>query len=146
MATSTPRIRRVFLDSSVFFAATYSPRGSARDLLLATIQGRVALVLSAYVIDETERNVLKRAPHVHPDFLRLRDNLIYLLSQPSDALIVDTARVVVEKDAPIIAGAVAANATLVATYDRRHLLSKREEIFAAFGVTVATPGEILASL
>ena len=146
MATSTPGIRRVFLDSSVFFAATYSPLGSARDLLLASIQGRVALVLSEYVIDETERNVLKRAPHVHPDFIHLRDDLTYLLSDPSDALIVDTARIVVAKDAPIIAAARAANATMVATYDRRHLLSKREEILAAFGVTVATPNEILAGL
>ena len=120
--------------------------GSARDLLLASIQGRVALVLSEYVIDETERNVLKRAPHVHPDFIHLRDDLTYLLSDPSDALIVDTARIVVAKDAPIIAAARAANATMVATYDRRHLLSKREEILAAFGVTVATPNEILAGL
>jgi predicted nucleic acid-binding protein len=146
MATSTPRIRRVFLDSSVFFAATYSAKGAARDLLLATIEGRFALVLSDYVIDETERNVLKRASHVYSDFLRLRDNLLYLVSQPSDALIVDTARIVVEKDAPIIAGARAVNATLVATYDRKHLLSKRQEIFAAFGVNVATPEEILANL
>jgi predicted nucleic acid-binding protein len=146
MATSLPSVRKVFFDSSVFYAATYSPRGSARDLLIATIQGRIALVLSAYVIGETERNILKRAPHVHPEFLRLRDNLIYLLSQPADALILDTERVVVEKDAPIIAAARAANTTLVATYDRKHLLSRREEIFAAFGVTVATAGEILAGL
>lgn len=103
-------------------------------------------MLSAYVLDETERNILKRAPHVHLDFLRLRDNLIYLVSQPSDALIVDTTRVVVEKDAPIIAAAREANASLVATYDRNHLLSKRQEISEAFGVTVAIPEEILASL
>jgi hypothetical protein len=47
---------------------------------------------------------------------------------------------------PIIAGARAVNATLVATYDRKHMLSKRQEIFAAFGASVATPEEILASL
>jgi hypothetical protein len=31
-------------------------------------------------------------------------------------------------------------------YDRKDLLSKRQEILTAFGVTVATPEEILASL
>ena len=45
-----------------------------------------------------------------------------------------------------MAGAIAAGAALVATFDRKHLLSRRQEILAAFGVTVATPGEILANL
>jgi predicted nucleic acid-binding protein len=146
MVTSTPTVPRVFLDSSVFFAAAYSAKGSARDLLLSAIQGRIALVLSSYVINETERNLLQRAPHAHPGFLRFRQDLPYQLSHPPNALVVDTARIVVGKDAPIIAAARAAQATLVATYDRKDLLSKRQEILAAFGITVATPEEILASL
>jgi predicted nucleic acid-binding protein len=52
----------------------------------------------------------------------------------------------VDKDAPIIAAARAAQASFVATYDRKDLLSSRQEILAAFGVTVATPDEILAGL
>lgn len=146
MATSTSRIHRVFLDRSVFFAAVYSAKGSARDLLQATFEGRIALVLSTYVLEDTERNLAKRAPHTLPDFVRCRDELAYLISDPSDALIVNTARLVVAKDAPIIAAARAVRAPLVATYDRKDLLSKREEILAEFGVTVATPEQILASL
>lgn len=146
MATSKPSPLKVVLDSSVFFAAVYSAHGSARDLLFAALQGQIALVLSAYVITETERNLLKRAPHAHPDFLRFRNELTYLLSDPSNALIVDTASIVIAKDAPIVAAARESRATFVATYDRKDLLSKREEILAAFGVTVATPGEILAGL
>ena len=49
------------------------------------------------------------------------------------------------KGAPIIVVRTA-QTTLVATYDRKDLLSKRQEILAAFGVTVATPEEILANL
>ncbi|MBW3633155.1 MAG: PIN domain-containing protein [Chloroflexi bacterium] len=146
MATSTPTAPRVFLDSSVLFAAAYSAKASARDLLLAAIQGRIVLVLSSYVINETERNLLRRAPHAHPGFLRFRKDLPYQLSDPPDALVADTARIVVGKDAPIIAAARRAQTTLVATYDRKDLLSKRQEILAAFGVTVATPEEILANL
>lgn len=145
MATSTPTVLRVLLDSSVFFAAAYSGRGSAHDLLIAA-KGRVALVLSRYVLDETGRNILKRAPRFHPDFVRFRDDVPYELSLPSRALVADTERVVVAKDAPVIAAARAAQVTIVATCDRKDLLSKREEILAAFGVTVATPSEIPASL
>ena len=146
MATSTSRIPRVFLDSSVLFAAAYSDRGSAHDLLLAATEGRIALVLSEYVIDETQRNVLRRASHLHTAFGFLRDDLPYRLADPTDALIVDTARVVVAKDAPVIAAARTARVRIVATYDRRHLLSRRDEILAAFGITVATPSEILSAL
>ena len=146
MAISTPTGPKVFLDSSVFFAAAYSVTGSAHDLLLAAIQGRVSLMLSSYVLTETERNILKRAPQAHPAFLRFCTALPYQLSQPPEALITDTARVVVAKDAPVIAAARAAQATLVATYDRKDLLSNRQEILTAFGVTVATPEEILANL
>jgi predicted nucleic acid-binding protein len=125
MATSTPTGPRVFLDSSVFFAAAYSVTGSAHDLLLAAIQGRVSLVLSPYVLTETERNILRRAPQAHPAFLRFRAALPYQLSQPPEPLISDTARIVVAKDAPVIAAARAGQATLVATYDRKDLLSSR---------------------
>jgi hypothetical protein len=53
---------------------------------------------------------------------------------------------VLVEEAPIIAAARAAEVGLVATYDRKDLLSKRREIHDAFGITVATPEEILAGL
>lgn len=139
----TPPPPSVFIDSSVFFAAAYSVTGSAHDLLLAAIQGRIALVLSAYVLEETERNLRASAPRALPAFDRLCRVLPYRLSTPSTDLVVDTARIIVAKDAPIIAAARAAGAMLVATYDRKDLLSKREAIAAAFGITVATPDEVL---
>jgi predicted nucleic acid-binding protein len=77
MATSTLIVPRVFLDSSVLLAAAYSATGSARDLVMAAIQGRVGLAPSQYVLDETERNLLRRAPQGHPAFLVIRDDLSY---------------------------------------------------------------------
>src|SRR4051812_10021379 len=96
---------------------------------------------SPYVLTETERNILKGGPQAHSAFLRLRAALPHQLSQPPESLISDTTRVVVAKDSPIIAAARAAQVTLVATYDRKDLLSKRQEILAAFGIRVATPEE-----
>jgi predicted nucleic acid-binding protein len=146
MTTSTRIVPRVVLDSSVLFAAAYSTKGSAHDLLLAEIQGQVNLVLSQYVLQETERNLLRRVPHVHPAFLVFRDDLPYQLSDPPEPLIADTALIIVAKDAPIVAAARAVQAPWVASYDRKDLLSKRQEILDAFGITVATPGEILTTL
>jgi predicted nucleic acid-binding protein len=146
MGTPTPTGPKVFIDSSVLFAAAYSITRSAHDLVLATIPGRVILVLSDYVLDETERNLLASSARAHGAFLRLQATIPYQLSNPPHALVIDTERVVVGKDAPIIAAAWAAQTTLVATYDCKELLSKRQEILAAFGITVATPEEILANL
>jgi predicted nucleic acid-binding protein len=138
--------RSVFLDSSVFFAAAYSVTGSAHELLQAAFHGRVSLVLSEYVLAETERNLLESAPRAHPAFLRLRATLPYRLSNPSKRLVEKAATVVVAKDAPIIAAARSARVSLVATYDRKDLLSKQQAIHGAFAITVATPEEILLAL
>ncbi|MDQ3692731.1 MAG: hypothetical protein M3464_03790 [Chloroflexota bacterium] len=130
----------------MLFAAAYSGTGAAHDLILAAIRGRLSLVLSDYVLAETERNLLKNAPRAHPAFLRFQATLPFQVSRPPKSLITRTMRVVVAKDAPIIAAAQAADVTLVATYDRKDLLSKRGKIFDAFGIIVATPQEILTSL
>jgi predicted nucleic acid-binding protein len=136
----------VFIDASVRFAASRSPRGFARDLIEAGIRGRVALVLSPFVVQETRRNLSSKAPEALPLFeVFLAPGFIRMV-QPSPELVERVAAIIVLKDAPIVAGAIEAGVELVATYDRRHLLSKREEILAHFGVTVATPGEILPSL
>jgi predicted nucleic acid-binding protein len=123
----------------VYFAAAYSITGSAHDLLLAALEGRATLVLSDYVLEETERNLLEGMPHVHRAFLRLHASIPYQLSNPPKVLVIDTARIVAVKDAPVIAAARVAQATLVATYDRKHLLSRREEIQEAFGITSPLP-------
>jgi len=35
---------KVFVDANVFFAASYSTRGSSRDLFMAVIEGKVQIV------------------------------------------------------------------------------------------------------
>jgi predicted nucleic acid-binding protein len=89
---------------------------------------------------------VRSAPHALHSFLEIRDTLSYRLRIPTTKLIADTERLVVGKDAPIIAAARSARVKLLATYDRKHLLSMRKEIADAFGITVATPDEILSTL
>lgn len=146
MVTSTTRVPKVFLDSSVLFAASRSPMGSARDLLVAGILGRATLVISLFVVDETRRNLTRKSPHALPVYEAFLSRGLVQIVEPPEALVQRAAEFIVQKDAEIVAGAGHAGVTFLATYDRKDLISKREEIFAAFGVTVATPGEILASL
>ena len=143
---SLPRTRatRVFLDSSVLIAAAISPRGSARDLVLQGLRGEWSLCLSSLVLEETERNLARKAPAALPAFNGFRETLTANLVDPPKATVLAVAETVAIKDAPIVAAAVCVHAHYLATYDRRHLLSQATAIRTRFGIEVATPGGILA--
>lgn len=141
----TGRIR-IFLDASVLFAASHSPRGFAHDLIVAGALGLVDLILSAYVIAETRRNLSRKSPSALPVFEAFLDGSFMIFSQPPAVLAHRVADHIASKDAPVVAGAFHAGAQFLATYDRKDLLAKRQEILAVYGVTVATPDEVIASL
>jgi predicted nucleic acid-binding protein len=62
---------RVFVDASVLYAACYSETGSARELLLESVRGRLTLVVSSHVLEEVERNLALKAPQALPAFAAL---------------------------------------------------------------------------
>ena len=136
----------VFVDSSVVIAAAVSSRGRARELMQFGAIGRIDLAVSDLVIAEARRNLDKKAPHAISVFDQFIEFGRLTLSKPTSALIVDVAKVVAGKDAPIVAGAITAGARLIASYDRKHLLSRASEIWEAFQIQVATPDSILALL
>jgi predicted nucleic acid-binding protein len=131
---------RLFIDSSVLFAAAYSTRGHAHDLILMGIRGKVTLVISRLVLEETKRNLAESAPEVLPALERLLDNLAYEIVQPSKDEVLAAAKYTALKDAPILAAARAGNVDILVTLDQKHLLRKPDlEDFAH--VKIRTPGE-----
>lgn len=144
--TPTTDPARVFIDSSVLFAASLSAKGHARDLIRATGENRVALVLSAFVLDETRRNLAAKAPRALPYVEDFQAAGLMQAVDPPIALVREIAQVVDAKDAPIVAGDVHAQAAYLASYDRKHLLAQAAVIHDRYGITVATPGTILRML
>lgn len=142
-STLKPVPTKVFIDSSVLIAAAISARGSARDLLNAGILGEYQLVASQFVLTECERNIHQKAPLALRTFQLFAEALAPTIVRPSKQRVLEVARVVELKDAPIVAAAMEAGAAYLATYDYAHLLNHAPQIGAAFGITVATPSEIL---
>ncbi|HZU04342.1 MAG TPA: PIN domain-containing protein [Chloroflexota bacterium] len=142
----TPGTPRVFIDSTVLFAAAYSATGTARDLLRAGLRGRVQLYISDDVLEETERNLRRKAPEALDQFLLFKAVLNAQLVRPPPALVARVAEVVAAKDAPIVAAALAARASYLATWDRKHLLRWRAQIKTAFNIAVVTPAEVPIAL
>ena len=131
------------VDTSVLFSACHSLSGSARDLVDAALDGSIALVVSSYILAEVRRNLVRKSAHGLATLNVILASEVLSIVEPDDETIQAIASVVADKDAPVIAAAMAAGAPIVTTYDQRHLLSRAEEIREAFGVEVLTPRDVL---
>jgi len=145
--TQPGRGDRVAVDSSVYFAAAWSPRGSARELLAWGILGELTLVISDFVYEETEEHLTEKLPAGLPYFRQIKQAIGTSVGLPPQSLVEQALEILDDpEDAPVVAGAVHGEARYLATYDRRHLLRKSEEIRQGFGLEVATPEQILLTL
>src|SRR5918996_4765340 len=104
MASPNPQ-PRVFLDSSVLYAAVFSATGPARRLILKGLQGSITLCISDLVLAETKRNLTKNAPLTLPYFTILADLFSPFITNPTKQDIRKAAQLVHLKDAPIVAAA-----------------------------------------
>jgi uncharacterized protein len=138
--------RRIFLDSSVLYAAAFSPTGPARRLILKGLEGSVTVAISDLVLAETKRNLTKNAPVALPSFTILADLLAPFVTRPTKAEVLKVVQIVHLKDAPIVAAAVKAKAEYLATHDVKHLLNHTKAIEQAYRITVFTPAELLNAL
>ena len=143
MASNPTTPPSILVDSSVLFAAAVSSKGFARDLVLGAASDRYRLVVSEYVLTETERNLATKSPTALPGFRVLIATGLFRVVDPTATQVRRLHSIVVAKDAAIVAAAVAAKAAFIASYDRKHLLSQASVIQAQTGIRVDTPDNIL---
>jgi putative PIN family toxin of toxin-antitoxin system len=137
---------RVFIDSSVFFAAIYSAKGYARDLLLAAVDEKLKVVVSQYVLTEVERNLNKKASEkiaTYRAFLLLLD--LERVPEPNQEQLKQVEQYVVEKDAPVVAAAINARPDYLVTFDVRDLLEP-VEVAQQSGLKIVTPDVVMKLL
>ena len=138
-------MKRLFIDSSVLFSAAYSTRGYARELILMAVREEVILVVSPLVLDETRRNLAESAPET----LDLLDLLVKAIpfeyANPTKAEVLSAAQNVALKDAPILAAAKKAQADLLVTHDKKHLLgNSKADVY--LGARIVNPKDAVESL
>jgi predicted nucleic acid-binding protein len=115
-------------------------------LLRLGLEGRVQLVTNQIAVEEAERNLQRKAPEGVAIFLALLAALpIAVNAAPTAEEIASVASIVVAKDAPILAGALACQADYLATFDRQHLIGI-EVGSLSHSLIIATPGDILAQV
>ena len=100
------------------------------------------MVVSDLVLEETRRNLAENAPQSLPYLHRIIETVSFEFVRPTKREVLDAAKIVVLKDAAILAAAKRAEVDFLVTLDRKHLLGKPElEQFA--GVPIVSPKEAL---
>lgn len=135
----------VFLDASALFSAALSATGGSRELLHLGFLGKLRLVISPFVIEETRRNLALKAPAGLPALEVFLETAPLTVVDPTLSDVQAAAEFTELKDAPIVAAAVAAGATYLASFDRAHLVGNTR-IERATDLQIRTPGDILTAL
>ncbi len=138
-------MKRFFIDSSVLFSADYSPRGNARNIILMAARKELTAVISKLVIDETNRNMIEKAPEKAHLLETIIDNVPFEITRPTKREVLAAAKHTELKDAPIIAAAKKAKVDLVVTLDKKHLLDK-PELAKYIRAEIVTPKEAVGLL
>jgi predicted nucleic acid-binding protein len=136
---------RIFLDSSVVFAAAYSIHGHAHDLILMAVREELTIVTSELVINETRRNLFESAPETVSAFDRIVANIPFVFVRPTKREVRAATKYVALEDAPIVAAARKAKVEFLVTFDQKHLLG-RPNIAKYVRAAVLTPKEVMAQL
>lgn len=135
-------MKTAFLDSSVLFTAVNSPTGGSAKLF--TIEN-IQLITSRVVLVEVERNVKEKLQSYHLErFFMLVKKLKILDQIPDDNLINKTKKIIVVKDAVILAEAKNSQCEFLITLDKKHFLTVKVAKFLDPAKAV-TPKELLLS-
>jgi predicted nucleic acid-binding protein len=135
-------MRRVFIDSSVLFAAAYSANGHSRDLLNLGAIKKIKIVISGLVIRETERNIEEFDPEKLPILTKILDSVDAEIIEVTANQVKDAAKYITFKDAPILAAAKASQADMLVTLDKKHFLN-RPELSKYAGMPIITLKETM---
>lgn len=123
----------------MIFSAVNSPIGGSSKLF--TLKN-IKLTTSNVVLTEVERNIRKKLYRYHLDrFFILVGQLTILKQEPKQNLINKAKKVIVEKDAVILAEAKQAKSDFLVTLDKKHFLQTKVKKFIKPNLVI-TPKEL----
>jgi predicted nucleic acid-binding protein len=135
---------RIFFDSSALIAGVLSPVGAARALMVMSEMGEIELLVSEYVIVETERTLARKVPQALPGFRQaLKEANIKIVQDPSAKEVKENLYLVMDaEDVPMLLSAMQAKVDYLATHNRRHFLND-PKVAEKSKLQIGTPGDIV---
>ena len=141
-----PTNLKVFLDSSVVFAAVLSPTGGARKLFQLGEAGLLRLFIGPNVLRECEEVVRRKSLVSLPTLAQLLAIGRVETTPAPTRKMVEIARSMVgyEPDAFVLAEAISAEPDWFVTHDKEHFLKEKQELKLSFAI--GTPGDLIQSI
>jgi putative PIN family toxin of toxin-antitoxin system len=140
------RRHRIFLDTSVIFAAVLSGTGGSRKLFRLGEAGVIELVVGPNVLRECEQVVRRKVPASLSTLAYLLDLGRVEISSQSQEDFIEQAKAIVkyEPDAHVLAEAMASKKDWFITHDKTHFLSP--ELDSSLRFKIGTPGDFIQAL
>ena len=140
------RSHRVFLDTSVIFAAVLSKTGGARVLFRLGEAGILQLITGSNVLRECEQVVRRKAPASLTTLAYLLElGSVEIATRSPDEFIEEAKAIVAyEPDAYVLAEAMGAEPDWFITHDKAHFLNANTD--PNLGFRIGTPGDLIQSL
>ncbi len=138
----TPRLK-VFLDTSVIFAAVLSPEGGSRLLLQLGEIGLLELVVGPGILQELEGVVRRKAPDTLAGLAAVLEAARITMSQAPGQAETEYAKTLVDHppDRQVLAEALDATPDWFVTLDRKHFLENAA--LQALPFRIGTPGDVI---
>jgi predicted nucleic acid-binding protein len=135
---------KVFLDTSVLFAATHSETGGARLILKLGEAGAVSLWVGPWVLKEMEGVLDRKSPRSKGYFALLLDRSRVQVGRKPDETTLRQARSAIGylPDAQVVAEALALGVDYFVSFDREHLVGNPRAGEMPF--PIGTAGDFLA--
>jgi predicted nucleic acid-binding protein len=127
------------------FAAIFSSRGGAREILRLGVAGLLQVLVSQDVLAELEENLQRKAPRRLVDLAVAFEEANLALVNPPDITTIQQCQRLIgyADDSVVLAAALAAQVDFFVTLDRQHFLDN-EPLRAALPFPMGTPGDCLA--
>ena len=141
-----PGNRKIFLDTSVIFAAVLSETGGARQVFRLGEAGVLQLIAGPNVLRECEGVVRRKAPETLPLLAFLLECGSVAIAPDPSSKCLEKARTLVayEPDAYVLAEAIAAGPDWFITHDKAHF--PESDTVSSLDFRIGTPGDLLQSL
>ena len=140
------RIHRIFLDTSVIFAAVLSETGGARKLFRLGEAKVLQLIVGSNVLRECEQVVRRKAPASLPTLAYLLElGMVEITTRSTDDFVEQANAIVAyEPDAYVLAEAIGAEPDWFITHDKAHFLNVNPDSSSA--IRIGTPGDLIEAL
>jgi predicted nucleic acid-binding protein len=134
---------KVFLDTSVLFAAVYSETGGARLILKLGEAGAVSLWIGPQVLKEAEEVLGRKSPKSMAYFALLLDRPGIQVGEEPDEAMIRQAQSVIDylPDSRVLAEALCVGADYMVSFDQEHLLGNPQARKLPF--LIGTAGDFL---